>query len=98
MPKIYSAEEVDSKDKIALCKFFNPTGAYTFYVLEGEEGDGDWRLFGFATGVDFPEFGYVMLSELQEYRGPLGLGIERDINFKPKKLSEIPDVAKHLSS
>lgn len=96
LPKMYSSEELPIGEHVAVCKFFNPCGAYTFYVIEGEQEEDGWRLFGFATGVDFPEFGYVMLSELQEYKGPLGLGIERDIYFNPKPLKDIPDVAKHL--
>ena len=35
------------------------------------------------------EMGYFSIDELAGFRGPLGLGIERDINFIPKKLSEI---------
>jgi hypothetical protein len=32
--------------------------------------------------MGFPEFGTVSLTELSEYRGRLGLGIERDLHFK----------------
>ena len=34
--------------------------------------------------MGFPELGGISLSELQDYRGPLGLGIERDLYFKPR--------------
>lgn len=34
------------------------------------------------------EWGYFVLSELSEARGPLGLPIERDLYFKPGPFSE----------
>ena len=34
--------------------------------------------------MGFPELGGISLSEIQDYRGPLGLGIERDLYFKPR--------------
>jgi hypothetical protein len=33
--------------------------------------------------------GYFSLSDLASVKGPLGLGIERDLHFKPTRLSEI---------
>ena len=44
----------------------------------------DWHLFGFADlglGQGCAELGYVMLSELESYKGPFGLGIERDLGY-----------------
>jgi hypothetical protein len=38
--------------------------------------------------LGFPELGSFSLEELQGYKGPLGLGIERDIHFQPKPLSQ----------
>jgi hypothetical protein len=32
----------------------------------------------------FPEFGTVSLEELAVYRGPFGLGIERDLHFEAR--------------
>lgn len=34
------------------------------------------------------ELGDTSIAELEEFRGQFGLGIERDINFTPMKLSE----------
>jgi hypothetical protein len=65
-----------------VCKFFDPCGSWTWYVLEGEEvEDGDWRFYGLVDGFE-REWGYFMLSELESVRGPLGLGIERDLHFE----------------
>jgi hypothetical protein len=44
--------------------------------------------FGWVEGFE-PELGYFSLDELAEIKGPLGLRIERDLNFCPKPLSEI---------
>ena len=42
-----------------------------------------------ALYSDYPELGYFSLSELQDLKGPMGLSIERDMYFKPIRLSEI---------
>ncbi len=41
--------------------------------------------------LDTPEIelGYFALSELKQVRGPLGLTIERDLDFEPKSLREL---------
>jgi hypothetical protein len=69
-----------------LVKYFDPCGRYTFYVLEAEHGDdGDWMLYGYCVsplGPDCDEYGYASLREIQGVRNRLGLGIERDRNFK----------------
>ena len=62
-------------------KFFNPVGAATWLITEMDPDQNDY-LFGLADlGMGFPELGGVSLSELQEYKGPLGIGIERDLFF-----------------
>lgn len=65
-----------------IAKFFNPMGVGTWFITEAEkQEDGDYEMFGYChLGDDeLAEFGYVMLSELQEIKGPLGMGIERDL-------------------
>lgn len=65
-----------------IAKFFNPTGAGTWLITEAEKiEDGDYRIFGYChLGYsDLAEFGYVMLSELEEIKLPFGLKIERDL-------------------
>lgn len=70
-----------AKDREFVCKFFDPCGSFTWYVLEGEETpDGDWKFYGLVDGLE-KEWGYFMLSELKRIRGPLGLGIERDMYY-----------------
>ena len=48
----------------------------------------DTKFFGLVDGFD-KELGYWSLNELSEVRDDWGLGVERDLYFKPKKLSEI---------
>lgn len=65
-------------------KLFNPFGAATWLITELDE-DGD-TMFGLCDlGMGSPELGYVSLSEIRSVRGPLGLGIERDLHFKANK-------------
>ena len=35
------------------------------------------------------EWGYFSLDELQSYKGPFGLGIERDLYWKEKQAGEV---------
>ena len=51
--------------------------------FEGVENAKDWHLFGFADiGMpDCAELGYVLLSELESIKGPVGLKIERDLHY-----------------
>lgn len=77
-------------DAVAVCKFFQPNGSYTWYVTEGEkQEDGDWRFFGLVENIYGKEFGYFTLKELESIRLPFGLTIERDIYFEPTKLNEL---------
>ncbi|OHV86683.1 DUF2958 domain-containing protein [Mesorhizobium sp. ORS 3428] len=70
-------------DHVPVVKLFNPVGAATWLLTE-LDADGD-TLFGLCDlGFGFPELGSVSLAELQAVKGPLGLGIERDLYFKPR--------------
>lgn len=85
--KVGRQEEV--KDPIVIAKFFNPTGAGTWYATEYDPESKEF--FGYVSifGDDNDEWGYFSLAELENYRGKFGLGIERDINFISKPSSQI---------
>jgi hypothetical protein len=85
MPALYSQENVD--DPTVVVKFFDPCSSATWFVTEGQREGDDFLMFGLCY-IHEPELGYVALSELQEYKGPLGIGIERDKWWTPKPLSE----------
>ena len=72
-------------DPIAVVKFFNPTGLGTWWAVEFDPDSG---IFFGKADLGFPELGTFGLDELQSYKGPMGLGIERDIHFRPKPLSK----------
>ena len=82
VPKLGGAEK--EKDPMVWVKFFNPAGSGTWLVTEF---DGKDTFFGLAHIFE-SELGYFSLTELQSVRGPLGLGIERDLYFQPKPLSK----------
>ena len=85
LPKLYTQDTV--ADPIVQVKFFDPTGSFTWFAYEF---DGIDRFFGkvFSSLCPEGELGYFSLSELQSVKGRFGLGIERDLYFKPKLLSE----------
>lgn len=79
----------ENEDPIVVCKFFNPTGAGTWFATEYDENE--QIFFGYASIFhDYnDEWGSFSLSELEDYKGRLGLGIERDLHFKSAKFSEV---------
>ena len=90
--KIGSQEEI--KDPVVIAKFFNPTGGGTWYATEY---DPESKIFfGYVSifGDWNDEWGYFSLVELENYRGRLGLGIERDIYFTSRPFSQINEINK----
>ncbi len=84
LPPLYSTENI--KDPLIQCKFFTPDSSWSWYVLEFDKTNEIF--FGYVCGLE-RELGYFSLQELESVKGQLGLGIERDISFKPTKLSVI---------
>jgi hypothetical protein len=87
IPALYSTESVPMKEKEVVAKFFNPIGAGTWYVLEGQEQDGDYIFFGLVD-INNKELGYFTLSELESIKLPFGCKIERDIHFSKEKINK----------
>lgn len=92
LPPLYGQDGKGGKAVVHL-KLFTPSSLWTWYITEGSPilQDGheiDFRFFGLVEG-HCKELGYVMLSELETVRGPIGLPIERDLWWKPKTLVEI---------
>ena len=86
-----STEGKDPKDIKIIAKFFNPTGAGTWYATEWIPEDEVF--FGFVSLFnDYnDELGYFSLPELLEFKGMFGLGIERDRYFGDHTLQELLD-------
>ena len=79
--------DLDSQKVVA--KFFNPTGSWSWYLMNQDPDDPDY-LWGIVKGFEV-EIGSFSLSELQNFRGQFGLGIERDISFQPMPANEVYD-------
>jgi hypothetical protein len=89
LPKLYSQEQ--NPDPICLLKYFTPDSSWTWYIIQGsEQEDGDWMFFAKVISHICPEgeLGYVLLSQLEQVKGALGLGVERDLYWKAKPLSQ----------
>ena len=94
LPALYSQE--NERDPMVYVKFFDPTGSWTWYATEGEDSDnGDFLFFGLVIGFE-AELGYFTLSQLREskkgFTGLLAMPIERDLYFKPCRLSEVKKI------
>lgn len=82
IPKLYETE--DKSDPVAYIKLF--IDGWTWYITELSI-DSD-ICFGYVVSPFGGELGYFSLQEIQEVKGSLGIGVERDLYFKPTKLSE----------
>ena len=84
----------ETADPIVVAKFFNPTGAGTWYATEYDPEEKIF--FGYVSifGDWNDEWGSFSLEELESYQGKFGLGIERDIYFGEKKINEVVPSAK----
>ena len=80
-----STENVELDDKKVIARFFNPTGAGTWYVLENDDWENGRVVFGAATLGYGLELGSISIDELESLKLPLGLTIERDISVEPFK-------------
>ena len=74
--KIGSQENIE--DPQIIVKFFDPTGSWTWYATEYDQ---DTKTFFGLVDGHYKEFGDFSLEELESVKGPLGLGIERDIHY-----------------
>lgn len=69
------------KDMLLWCKLFDPSSSWTWYVADY---DPDTKVaFGYVEWLE-KERGDFYLPELEEYKGKLGIGIERDIFYQPQ--------------
>jgi len=85
--QVGSQEHIE--DPLIIAKFFNPAGAGSWYATEY---DPETRtFFGYVSifGDWNDEWGDFSLDELASYRGPFGLGIERDLYFGERHVSEV---------
>jgi len=90
LPPLGSTDSKKPEDVPIVVKFFNPNGAGSWYVTEGDLKTGE--LFGYAEiQKGMGELGFISLHELQSFRGRMGLGIERDMYYGKHTLKEVMD-------
>jgi len=80
--------ELGIDDLTVHVKFFNPTGIGTWYVYSY---DPESRIGYALCDLGYPELGAFSMDELESFRGGFGLGIERDLHYKPRPLQEVMD-------
>ena len=83
IPKLYETEE--QNNPIAYVKLF--LDGWTWFITEISI-DND-ICFGYVISPFGAELGYFSLEEIKSIKGTLGIGVERDLSFKPTKLSII---------
>ena len=83
IPKLYETE--DLKNPIIYVKLF--LDAWTWYITEISIDNN--ICFGYVISPFGAELGYFSLEEIKGIKGSLGIGVERDLSFKPTKLSVI---------
>ena len=83
IPKLYETEK--QNDPIAYVKLF--LDGWTWYITELSIDNN--ICFGYVISPFESELGYFSLNEIKSIKGTLGLSVERDISFKPTKLSRI---------
>lgn len=85
------SQEDKGHEAEVLVKYFNPCGAGTWLITEGEKlNNGDWILFGLCNILEW-EWGYLSLNELEEIELPYGMKIERDLYTNKKYIKDFVD-------
>ena len=80
LPKLYVNDGKPKNEVKVVVKYFDPCGSATWYITEY---DGQDTMYGYVTGLQEDEYGYVSYKELCETKTRFGLGIERDLNWNP---------------
>ena len=83
IPKLYETEK--QNDPIVYVKLF--LDGWTWYITELSIDNN--ICFGYVISPFESELGYFSLNEIKLIKGTLGLSVEKDISFKPTKLSKI---------
>ena len=90
LPDLYSTDGMPYSERPIIVKFYCPWNEWKWYVLEGcKMEDGEVEFFGLVDG-EHKELGYFYLSQLEGVEGPLGIRIERDVNFQAVLSDLIP--------
>lgn len=77
----------EMENQMIVAKFFNPAGAGTWYLMNLDPEDENY-CWGIVDLFEV-EMGSFSKSELEDFKGPLGLGIERDLYFEQINAKEL---------
>jgi hypothetical protein len=77
----------EMENQMIVAKFFNPAGAGTWYLMNMDPEDEDY-CWGIVDLFEV-EMGSFSKSELENFNGFLGLGIERDLYFETINAKEL---------
>ena len=83
IPKLYETGE--QTDPIAYIKLFLEN--WTWFITEISIDKN--ICFGYVISPFGAELGYFSLEEIKSIKGSLRIGVERDLEFKPTKLSSV---------
>lgn len=84
---IYSQDGKGLDTKV-LVKYFNPYGVGTWLITEANELDnGDYELYGYMHLTEW-EYGYILLSQLQEIQNSNSASVEIDLYTKGTTLKD----------
>jgi len=93
LPELYSTEHVSARDKMIHMHFF--LGGCDWYVAE--YGRLRREFFGFAIFNDDlqnAEWGSFSYDELRSVRVGPGFEVDRDLNWRPRKASDVERIAR----
>ncbi len=95
LPTLDATAETKIDDLTVHLKLFNPTGIGTWYIYAYNPDEKMALGFVNLNDPQMAELGYISIEELEEFKGQMGLGIERDMSFKSKPLRGIMDTVKN---
>lgn len=83
LPRIGGTGGIPFPERVVVARFVDKKGLWRWFVIEGEECDGDWELFGMVVGTGV-SYEYFKLNTLEEMETVI-----RDVEWRPKKLREV---------
>ncbi len=86
-------------DPVPVVKLFTPDANATWLLTEIDPDNPDIAFGLCDLGLGCPELGSVSLKEIERFRGPLGLPVERDRHYgETRRLSEVAKMARRTGS
>jgi len=87
IPSLYATEE-EPNPTVHVKLFLD---GWTWFITEMSIDNN--ICFGYVVSPFGSELGYFALNDINTAKGSLGIGVERDLHFKPTPLSEIKKVS-----